>query len=69
MCHQPTGWASKQPHGDAGGSEPGDLKGAVKLSPPLKAGFSLPSSGETEAENDFHLPGPQSQREKSKALG
>ena len=24
---------------------------------------------ETEAENDFHLPGPQSQREKSKASG
>ena len=45
MCHQPTGWASKQPCGDAGGSEPGVLKGAVRLSPPLKAGFSLPSSG------------------------
>ena len=41
----------------------------MRLSPPLKPGSSLPSSAETEAENDFHLPVPQSQREKSKALG
>ena len=28
MSHQPTEWASKQPRGDAGGSEPEVLKGA-----------------------------------------